>query len=236
MLQRYKEATTPATDQRQRLGEVVQARVLRGDVPRFDVPVLPVAAHAGWLQQLWRSGTLKWGLGAVALGVAGVAGYRLSGGAAAPSLREAPSAMVTRAPVPSAPAAAELLPGPAPVASVAEPVPPDAPRARAEKQSLPAPPASASSEPTIDEEVRLINSAQAALRAGDSKRALEQLSLHAARFPNGKLATLRQVTHMMALCQSGKTAQARQEAAAFVAAKPSSPFVERVKGICSGSN
>jgi outer membrane protein assembly factor BamD (BamD/ComL family) len=116
-----------------------------------------------------------------------------------------------------------------------EPTPIEPSPTRTEKQSLPAPARSPapSAEPTVDEEVKLINGAQAALRAGDTRHALELLAQHAARFPAGKLATLRQVTHMLALCQSGKTAQARQEAADFVADKPGSPFVERVKTICA---
>ena len=87
----------------------------------------------------------------------------------------------------------------------------------------------------MDEEVKLVSAAQSALRAGDAKQALELLAQHAARFPNGKLATLRQVTHMMALCQAGQRAQARQEAADFVAERPSSPFARRVNGICASN-
>jgi len=78
-----------------------------------------------------------------------------------------------------------------------------------------------------------MNGAQAALRAGDAGRALSILNEHAKRFPAGKLATARQVTRMVALCQAGSPKQARAEAATFLARNPSSPFAERVRGICS---
>jgi outer membrane protein assembly factor BamD (BamD/ComL family) len=95
--------------------------------------------------------------------------------------------------------------------------------------------APSASEPTIDEEVKLMNAAQAALRAGEPKRALELLNEHAARFPAGKLSTARQVTHMMALCQAGKAEQARHEATSFLAKNPGSPFAARVSGICASN-
>jgi outer membrane protein assembly factor BamD (BamD/ComL family) len=84
----------------------------------------------------------------------------------------------------------------------------------------------------IDEEMRLLNGAQAALRAGDAKHALSLLSEHAARFPNGKLSLARAVTRMLALCQAGRAEQARAEAQRFIAKYPSSPFVDRVRAIC----
>jgi outer membrane protein assembly factor BamD (BamD/ComL family) len=85
---------------------------------------------------------------------------------------------------------------------------------------------------TIDEEMRLMNAAQDALRTGHSKRALSLLNEHSERFPNGKLSSARSVTRMMALCQAGSSEQARREAEQFLARHPSSPFVDRVKTIC----
>lgn len=240
LLDRYKEASSLGAERKARLGEVVHERVLRGDLPRFDVVLgVQAAAHNSWLQKLWASSATKWGLGALVAGAVGAGSYRAWHEDGALSLRDAPAAAVTRSLPPSEPVPAQAssnLPAePAAAARPEEPAPAEAPQPRAEKQSLPAPsrlPAP-SAEPTVDEEVKLINAAQAALRAGDAKHALELLSQHAARFPAGKLATLRQVTHMMALCQSGKAEQARQEAADFVASKPGSPFVERVKSICA---
>jgi hypothetical protein len=240
LLDRYKEASSLGAERKARLGDVVHERVLRGDLPRFDVVLgAHAAAHNGWLQKLWASSATKWGFAALVVGAASAGGYRAWHEDAATSLREAPAAAVTRSLAPSdrptAPTGSNLPAEPAAPTQIDEPAPAEAPPARTEKQALPTPSRSPapSAEPTVDEEVKLINAAQAALRAGDAKHALELLSQHAARFPGGKLATLRQVTHMMALCQSGKAEQARQEAADFVAAKPGSPFVERVKGICA---
>jgi hypothetical protein len=186
------------------------------------------------LQQLWASSAGKWALGVIALGVAGGAAYRLSRSDAPSSLREAPAESVARSVAPpqavTAPSAptADGSPSPAP-SGASDVAPPKPAHTRAEKSpSVQA----ASGEPTIDEEVKLVSGAQAALRSGNASQALELLAQDAARFPNGKLATLRQVTHMMALCQSGQRAQAQKEAADFVAARPNSPFVERVNRIC----
>lgn len=239
LLQRYKEANALGTEQKARLGEVVRERVQRGDLPRFDV--VPVVAYAASqtsvAQKLWGSVWAKWGLGVVAVGAAAGAGYRTFQVDAAPPEQGAHVAtsahreQLLRASVAAAPPVVPASPS-ATHAGDSAAVRSPAAVPRAEKSSAAA--AAPSAEPTIDEEVKLVTGAQSALRAGDSKRALELLAAHAVRFPNGKLSTLRQVTHMMALCQAGRRTQARQEAAAFVASKPSSPFVERVNGICAG--
>lgn len=243
LLQHYKQASTLGSEHKARLGEVVHERVLRGDLPRFDilpgVKAATSAAHGNWLQRLAASSAAKWGLGALVVAAVGAGGYRAWHSEAATSLSEAPAASIARTLPPnepgSAPAAVASSSSEAHQAEPAAAEPTELPSTRTEKQSLPAPSRSPapSAEPTVDEEVKLINGAQAALRGGDAKHAFELLAQHAARFPAGKLATLRQVTHMLALCQSGKAAQARQEAADFVTAKPGSPFVERVKAICA---
>jgi hypothetical protein len=121
-----------------------------------------------------------------------------------------------------------------PAPSVVESASPGADEGRAPSGSTPPrpKPSASASEPTIDEEVKLMNAAQAALRAGDATRALLLLREHAARFPTGKLATARQVTRMMALCQAGQGPQARREAASFLTKNPDSPFAERVERLC----
>lgn len=235
LLQRYKEASAPDAEKKARLGDVLRERVLRGDAPRFEVvPVVALAvAQTSFVQKLWASTWAKLGLGVVAVGAVGGAGYQIFHEPAPAPARAhwasvadvVPQASVARAiskvedDVPSAPKAANEAP----------PSKAALPRAEKSPSATPAP----SVEPTIDEEVKLISSAQSALRSGDSKRSLELLAAHAARFPNGKLSTLRQVTHMMALCQAGRRAQARQEAADFIASRPTSPFVERVRNVCS---
>jgi hypothetical protein len=235
LLQRYKEASAPDTEQKARLGDVLRERVLRGDSPRFEVvPVVALAvSQTSFVQKLWASAWAKLGVGVVAAGAAGGAGYR---------------ALHEDAPAPMQPAHWASVAQVVPRASVARTAPKlddsmsspkeadDGVASKAAPSRTEKAPSAAvfpSAEPTIDEEVKLLSGAQAALRSGESKKALELLAAHAARFPNGKLGTLRQVTHMMALCQAGLRAQARREAADFIASKPSSPFVERVRNICS---
>jgi len=239
VLARYKQAAALGADEKARLANVLQERALRGDLSRFDIrPGTLSVPKATLAHRLWASTFVKLGLGLVALGSAGGVAYQMRGGAPASAL-DAPAVTVTRPPR-EASAAPEV--GPA-TSRAAEPAPSDGdaatktpaapPSQRPRSDRGPSAPSAGASEPTIDEEVRLVNGAQAALRAGDSRRALELLNEHAARFPSGKLATLRQVTHMLALCQSGRAPQARQEAASFLAKSPSSPFAERVSRICS---
>jgi outer membrane protein assembly factor BamD (BamD/ComL family) len=78
-----------------------------------------------------------------------------------------------------------------------------------------------------------MRAAYEALRGGRPDRALEHLAEHAARFPDGELAESREVTHMIALCQTGEVAAARTSAARFLAHAPHSPYAARVRLICS---
>jgi outer membrane protein assembly factor BamD (BamD/ComL family) len=85
----------------------------------------------------------------------------------------------------------------------------------------------------VDDELLLLRRAQAALRAGDPKRALMQLAEHRWRFPNGQLADSREVARMLALCANGDRQLVRAEASDFLAAHPHSPFAQRVRAICA---
>jgi hypothetical protein len=87
----------------------------------------------------------------------------------------------------------------------------------------------------IDEEVRLLSQAHAALRSGRPRDALGKLREHAESFPNSKLAEARQVARMIALCDSGRRAAARAEAQAFLSERPRSPLANRVRSICVAS-
>jgi hypothetical protein len=237
VLARYKEAVALGSGEKARLSDVLQERALRGDLPRFDIrPGTPSVPQATLAQKLWASTWAKVGLGLVALGAASGVGYQLQEPApTAPAY--APSATVVRTPsedratpTPGAASSPEVtIDDATPTPDTAAP----APRAKTDKATDATSASAGATEPTIDEEVKLVNGAQAALRAGDTKRALELLSQHAARFPAGKLATLRQVTHMLALCQAGQAPQARREAVSFLSKNPNSPFAERVSGICS---
>lgn len=99
------------------------------------------------------------------------------------------------------------------------------------------PPASApNADPALEtdvEERRLLNGAEAALARGDSDQAFSLLYEHATKFPKGKLTALRQVVHIRALCHVGKAAEAREEAASFLAQSPASPLASQVRNACA---
>ena len=234
VLERYKAAESLGSDEKARLGDLIGQRVLRGDLPRVDIqPKSPVPSPAGPAHQLWGSLLSKVGLAVLALGAAGGLVYQLHDARPAPA-PGAPATVSTPFRVERATAVESSPiqePEPLRPAENVRQTPSAAPHAKPSR-SLDAPVAS-DPEPTIDEEMKLMNGAQAALRAGDTKRALELLKEHATRFPAGKLTSARQVTRMMALCQAGQTEQARREATNFLAQHPGSPFAERVKGICS---
>ena len=217
------EQALPAATKAQIL-DVVRERALRGDLPRFDIQTpAPVVPESGLSSALWT----KLGLGLLVAGSVALGVLALREEAPATS---APQNHVAMAP--AVPTAAEAAPQPAlPASAVSLPADSAARPTTLEKQ---APPASGSArEDTIDEEVRLLNEAQTALRAGDPKLALTRTDEHARRFPSGKLASARAVTRMMALCRAGQQNQARLEADRFLARYPGSPFADRVKGICS---
>ena len=59
--------------------------------------------------------------------------------------------------------------------------------------------------------------AERALAAGDTDRAFSLLYEQATKFPHGRLAARRDLTHVRTLCRAGKVADARDEAASFSA-------------------
>ena len=119
--------------------------------------------------------------------------------------------------------------------------------ARAPPPRAPAPVVIATSDPTPPpvrrvERVRapeiredgnaLLTAAIAALERGDSARALALTDDHAHRFADSALPDTRWALRIEALCTAGKSAQARGEARAFLAAHPRSPSAEAVSRGC----
>jgi hypothetical protein len=139
-----------------------------------------------------------------------------------PTPRRKPNAATPPEPPPS-------TPPPSPV----NPVEPSQPAIAAAPAIVAAPQSAAVSAPQpIDEEVALLRAAYTALHAGDAQRALVHLAEHRWRFPKGQLAEAREVARMLALCANGDRAGARAEAKRFLAARPRSPFAQRVSSIC----
>ncbi|HEX3853552.1 MAG TPA: outer membrane protein assembly factor BamD [Polyangiaceae bacterium] len=225
-LERYRAATSPATADKTRLLDVIQQRALRGDLPRFAIQsALPVIPKASIVQSLWASTLGKVGVALVVAGVPALGiyeGRKLTHHPSTAPVVVSPSAAHEPEDAPTPPQSLEQTLSLAPAEASA------LPRGRSEKGT-------SSSEPTIDEEIKLMTRAQTSLRAGDPKQALQLLNEAARRFPNSKLATARAVSHMTALCAAGRSDEARAEASRFLAKNPGSPFTDRVKDVCLAS-
>jgi hypothetical protein len=134
------------------------------------------------------------------------------------------------------------LAGPQPSRPAPAPISEAGPRVRVEAAPAPAPPEPASprahrrGEPRLGDlelEMRLLADAQVALAGGQPTRALALLEEHARRFPAGVLLEERLAARVAALCAVGRAVDARQEADAFLLARPRSPLADRVRAPCA---
>jgi hypothetical protein len=201
------------------------------------------------------------GLGAAVSTPAVVSAYRRAEAVSSPVATTAPTARVkaaepaskpprpaeraafaTEPPAPSPSEAAHVdvaRPAPARVAAPVSPnavSAPDEPVAAAPRTPLasrtPAPAAS-NGATSLAEETSLLHAAQRELARKNTSVALELLEEHATRFPQGALAQERRAARVLALCDLGRTAEARRAAEAFVRAAPQSPLVPRLRGSCA---
>ncbi|MEM7153720.1 MAG: sigma-70 family RNA polymerase sigma factor [Myxococcota bacterium] len=138
-------------------------------------------------------------------------------------------ASISKHPQP-APTVVGDVPVPTPVAAATPVLPPPTRPSR----GTAAPPETDSTSPSADEpdslaaEVAVLDRATAALREGQPARALQWLSEHARRFPEGRLSELRQTTRVRTLCRLGRHAQARTEASG----QPKTAAMTRALGSC----
>lgn len=88
---------------------------------------------------------------------------------------------------------------------------------------------------SLAEETRLLQAAQRELAQKRTAAALALLDEHAAKFPRGALAEERAGARVLALCDLGRAAEARNAAEAFVRASPQSPLVPRLRASCAGN-
>lgn len=84
----------------------------------------------------------------------------------------------------------------------------------------------------LAEENALLRGAATALSEEAPDRALAAMRTHAQRFPGSALSDLRTALRIEALCALGNEAQARGEAAAYEAAHPQSPTLQRIRHAC----
>jgi hypothetical protein len=133
-----------------------------------------------------------------------------------------------------APALPPRLPdasNPAPPTPTPTPAPTPTKRAADRPRSEPSLAPRISRDP-LAEEAQLLREAQAALARGDGAGALALLDAGARRFTAGVLIEERAALHVLALCELGRRAPARDEASAFAAAHPRSPLLARVRAAC----
>jgi outer membrane protein assembly factor BamD (BamD/ComL family) len=84
----------------------------------------------------------------------------------------------------------------------------------------------------LQNELPLIEQAQAALRKGDLPGALERLAEHQRRFPGGALVEERLAGRAIALCRSGAGQPARAAIDALKQHNPASPQWPAVRAAC----
>jgi hypothetical protein len=237
-IERYKAVDSiPPRDKERLLASILRAGT-SGVEPRFDVRTMtPVAPEPAWSQRAWSHPIGKFAvtitfLALPVLALAGVASR--SARVPVSNARPAVTAVLAAPEGTALRVAQEPAPNNANSLGAEESTRPDAskPARRQVKSGVQVAPHDAD-EPTIDGEMRLLNEAQAATQAGDSRRALSLLDAYAVRFPAGRLSDVRTVTRLVALCQLGQVSLARREADRFRAKHPGSPFDDRVKGICA---
>ncbi len=85
----------------------------------------------------------------------------------------------------------------------------------------------------LEGEMKLLRTADAALRRGDSAAALVALNKHAALYPTGVLSQEREGVRAIALCSGGSLSQGQSAAQRFLAHAAKSPLASRIRSACS---
>lgn len=99
----------------------------------------------------------------------------------------------------------------------------------AKSASTKTPPPSPSS---LTAEMRLLETARAALSSGDARRALTLIEQHERDYPTGALVEERRASKVFALCELGRRSEAARAASEFLRTAPTSPLRGRVLDSC----
>jgi hypothetical protein len=181
-----------------------------------------VVAHAGaaakgsLLAGLATYTTIGFTVGAVSVGVLSAVTREPAPRAPAPSASAAPAVRATRT-------GAAVTTSSAPAPSALAPSPTSTPSAR-----FPSPTPALS----LEDEASGLAAVQRALRDGHPEQALRLVEAQQRSFKGGALDEERAAARVLALCDAGRRAEARQAAARFLTTHPSSPIAARVSARC----
>ncbi|HEX6271711.1 MAG TPA: hypothetical protein VFZ53_01660 [Polyangiaceae bacterium] len=217
--------------------ELVAERLRRSVDRALQLPAPPSRSRS-------RTAPMLAALGAAALGGALYAGELTRGTAEPPAASQpGPSAAPVSTAPPRVPPAVTHAPAPPPNAVVPEalrpsgdPAPSAAGTARANDtpSGRPEPPRAARSQ-QLGAEIELLARVNAAVNAGDGRRALELLADYDRRFRPSILGEERAAASVLSLCAAGRKAEARAAAARFARSWPRSPLSGRIASSCAGA-
>jgi hypothetical protein len=87
--------------------------------------------------------------------------------------------------------------------------------------------------PSLVAESRELGAVQAALGTNDAARALQLLDAQDRAFSGGTLTQERAAARVLALCISGRSAEAQLAKQTFLSAYPGSPWLRRINAACA---
>lgn len=208
-------------------------------------------AAATATQSVAAVGAIKWigaGLIATAIASGAVVATRSAERTERPRVAQSPAApqhaavaQPSIAPVAPSAAAVAVPEAPAvrPIEPAETPAPMHAPAARssvskgASQRAGLAKPSRAREGETLSAELALLHDARQALARHDTSAALRALDDHAARFPNAVLRQEALSARALALCEAGRSADARRVAAQLERLAPRSPHLIRLADSCA---
>ena len=230
LLARYNTVESLSPAHEERLLAKLEDAVARGDSPQFDDDVAaPIVVPLSWPQRAWSVPLLRPLIVILLLAMPAVAAVGIARRMTPAEVVPLP-ARARPAPI-SAPTPRSAVEVPAStISSVDTPPLPIVTKHPAARQRIARPPVT---DATIDGEMTLLKDAQTAGSDGNWQRALRLFDEYAVRFPSGRLADVRAVAHLTALCKLGQINSARSEAERFLARYPNSPFTDRVKRVCA---
>jgi dihydroneopterin aldolase/2-amino-4-hydroxy-6-hydroxymethyldihydropteridine diphosphokinase len=103
-------------------------------------------------------------------------------------------------------------------------------------RAAPLPTATASARDDMGDDLALMARARQALASHQAAAALGLLDEHAAKFPRSAFGEERAYTRIRALCELGRSVEARGAGERFLRARPSSMYAAGVRRSCAGSS